>query len=173
MPSPVPPFKRLLSNYIIDDNSCWIWRGNILKTGYGQIKVFGKMYSTHRFSYELHKGTIPNNLEVMHLCNNKLCINPDHLKTGTHKENIQQAIRDGLLNHKNIKYKSVSGINKSQSKQVFVKGSVYGSINEAEKLLGVGSGTVSYWIRHKPNLARIITKENFINQKQNQNGYIK
>jgi hypothetical protein len=162
MPAAIPPFKRLLSNYKVNELGCWIWQGSIA-SNYGQIKVFGKMRTTHKYSYELHKGNIDIGFEVMHLCNNKLCINPDHLKKGTHKENMQQAIKDKLLDHSKIKYRGVGGVERSQSKQVFVKGKAYGSLNEAEKKLELGSGTVAYWIKNKPNVARLISKEEYIN----------
>ncbi len=171
MPAPKPPFKRLITNYQTNSQGCWIWQGRATKAGYGQIKVFGKIVSVHRYSYELHKGNIAKSLEVMHTCNNKLCINPDHLILGTHKENIKQAIKDKLLDHSKINYKGVGGINRDQSIQVLVKGIAYGSIREAEQVLKLGKGTVRYWVKNKPDIARLITKQEYYQLKNKEYEY--
>jgi len=58
------------------------------KDGYGNFNFFDKTLLVHRFSYQLFKGDIPMNLELDHLCRNKLCVNPDHLEAVTHRENV-------------------------------------------------------------------------------------
>ena len=82
-------------------DGCWIWTATKTK-GYGRMKVDGKMKLAHRFSYEIHKGAIPSGLEVMHACNNKPCVNPDHLSAGTHSKNIADAGKDGLMSRLKI-----------------------------------------------------------------------
>lgn len=75
----------------IKDNfkDCWNWTGYQTIWGYGSIKVNDKMMRSHRMAYMLSKGKIPNGLQVQHLCNNRLCCNPDHLVIGNHSKNIQ------------------------------------------------------------------------------------
>lgn len=158
MPIKTPPFKRLYSNYkVVSD--CWIWQGNTQSSGYGCIKAFGVMVSCHRLSYELYNGKIPDGMEVMHSCDNPLCINPDHLSLGTHKDNMRDMIKKGRA--KRGKPNPVSGVDRWQSHQVFVLGKPYGSKKEAERALGLGSGTVSYWVKNRPEKARIITIEEY------------
>jgi len=167
MAGSTPPFERLLSNYTLDPKTmCWVWDGSVMNSGYGQIKAFGKMVSTHRYSYELHKGEIRDGLHVLHLCDNKLCINPDHLHLGTHSDNLAEASERGLMrsgnNHPNFGKPSINkGANSKQSIQVIVKGKAYGSIKQAEYDLGVSHGTVRYWLDNKPGLAKVITKKEF------------
>lgn len=65
--------------------------------GYGAIKVNGKVQSAHRVSYEAFKGEIPDGLLILHACDNRKCINPDHLSVGTHAENMKDAYQKGRL----------------------------------------------------------------------------
>jgi HNH endonuclease len=81
-------------------NNCHIWKGAKSQAGYGVYKIFRKdnskdfkLYFCHRLIYELIKGPI-NELHILHSCDNPLCVNPDHLRTGTHAENMKdKAIR--------------------------------------------------------------------------------
>jgi len=155
-----PPFKRLYRKTLKNNTTeCLEWTGSVSGSGYGQIKVFGKMVGCHRLSYELHNGAIPIGFEVIHSCDNPICINPDHLSIGTHLENINDMIKKGR--RVQGKPNPSKGINKSQSRQVCVLGKPYGSMKEAENTLGKGSGTISYWINHKPEKAVFITKEEY------------
>lgn len=157
MPKKIPPFKRLYSNTRKTSSGCIEWLGQKSSSGYGQIKAFNKMVGCHRLSYELYNGAIPFGLEIMHSCDNKICVNPDHLIAGTHKRNMSDASDRGLMRR---------GIKNSQSKQVMVLGICYGSVKEAERAIGVGSGTVLYWIRNKPDKAKYISRKKY-NEAQN------
>ena len=78
---------------------CWIWDAVVDSSGYGFLKGEGgkhaKNISAHRYSYTLHHGPIPDGLVVMHSCDNRRCVNPDHLSVGTHKDNTQDMISKG------------------------------------------------------------------------------
>ena len=164
MPAPIPPFKRLLAGYRVNHGTgCWEWTGHKSSVGYGLIKVFGRMSSVHRYSYELHKGPIPEGLHILHECDNKVCINPDHLRAGTHAENIEDAVARGLIRkgpaHTLYGKSRPTEYYASFSKPVMVMGKIYLSLNDAERQLGLGSGTVSYWIKHHPHKASLVIKE--------------
>lgn len=76
-------------NNIVEDGECWIWQGTVSSNEYGVITLDGVNRPTHVLSYELSNGEIPEGLFVLHKCNRKLCINPDHLYIGTHNDNMR------------------------------------------------------------------------------------
>ena len=159
MPKAVAPFIRLMSGYSVNSCGCWIWNKSKYKSGYGWLKVFGRPVSAHRYSYQLHKGDIPEGMEILHSCDVKLCINPDHLSVGTHKENMAEAkARERLKSGSRHPMFGRSVKKPRQSNVVEVLGKVYESQNKAELSLGLGSGTVKYWIENKPEKAKIIKK---------------
>jgi hypothetical protein len=68
---------------------CWLWTAAPYD-GYGRLKVDGGMVLTHRFSYDLQVGPIPDGLQLDHLCRVTLCVNPYHLEPVTHRENTMR-----------------------------------------------------------------------------------
>lgn len=79
----------LLSRYRTDqETGCWRYTGHIINTGYGTISVNGQSTLTHRLSYELFVGHIPNGWIVDHKCGYRNCFNPDHLRTITFYDNV-------------------------------------------------------------------------------------
>ncbi len=74
--------------YVICEGGCWEWVGANTGTGYGQIWVDGKKVRAHRWMYEQNSGPVPECLVLDHLCRKRDCVNPDHLRIVTHRENI-------------------------------------------------------------------------------------
>lgn len=67
---------------------CWIWTGNRNSSGYGRIKKQGKMRLVHRLAYELFVGAVPDGMVLDHLCRQRGCCNPAHLRPVTNRENL-------------------------------------------------------------------------------------
>ena len=93
---------RIISQQLIDSDmsDCVIFSGvGSAKGGYGRINVSsnGKVrsFAAHRVAYEIRNGELSEGLIVRHTCHNPRCINPNHLKCGTHKQNADDRVKAG------------------------------------------------------------------------------
>ena len=75
---------------------CWEWTACLNNKGYGEFKVNSKKINAHRFSYQLHHNRlIQEGLCIMHICDNRKCVNPNHLSEGTLHENNTDRMNKG------------------------------------------------------------------------------
>jgi hypothetical protein len=89
---PVDPEIRFF-NKVKKTDTCWYWLGaKHSYKGYGSFSNGKKIVRTHRFAYEHFVGSIPDNLCVLHKCDNPSCVRPDHLFLGTNKDNVDDKL---------------------------------------------------------------------------------
>jgi len=85
-------------------DDCWLWTAATNEYGYGRIRVGEKKKSSHRVSWQLVHGDIPNSMDVLHSCDTRYvpgdityrrCCNPAHLWLGTNQDNIDDMVKKG------------------------------------------------------------------------------
>ena len=86
--------KRFWS-HVVKTDGCWCWSAARNPSGYGMV-VMGRIHiMAHRFSYALAYGNFDPQMDVLHSCDNPPCVRPDHLKLGTHEQNMHDMVRRG------------------------------------------------------------------------------
>jgi hypothetical protein len=109
---------RFNKKYSIDSNGCHIWIGSKTHDNYGQFWYKKRLWLAHRAAYEIWVGKIPEGMTIDHICENTLCVNPNHLQVMTLKENILKSngisaiharkthcINGHLLSDDNVRYR--------------------------------------------------------------------
>lgn len=80
-----------------DVGKCREWTGSVSKRGYGYLRINKTSYRVHRLAYETFCGGIPEGMCVLHSCDNRKCINPEHLFVGTNADNTKDMIGKGRM----------------------------------------------------------------------------
>lgn len=81
---------------------CWNWLGALDSDGYGVFRDNKKIKKAHRFSFEINKSSIKENLVLDHICRNRRCVNPNHLEAVRITTNIERGLT-GIINRNKIK----------------------------------------------------------------------
>ena len=82
---------KRLKDKCIEKDGCILFTGASTPSGYGYMWNGVKAVPVHRLSYLLHNGSLPEQLEIDHLCRKRNCVNPLHLEAVTHRENMRRS----------------------------------------------------------------------------------
>lgn len=130
---------RFLSHVSPEPNSgCWIWTASYFNSGYGKFAETPKKSKlAHRVSYGLFCSEIPDKHYVCHKCDNKSCVNPDHLFLGTPQENSNDMVRK----NRQAKHSQIRECRLTREQAKVIMESTL-SIKEIAKILNVSYGIV-------------------------------
>lgn len=105
-------------------DDCWVWSLYVNSDGYGTLTFAGRHgLLAHRVMYELSAGLIPEGITVDHVCFNRACVNPDHLRLLSHSENagnqrssyLTECVKGHLFDDRNTYLRPASSRNGRRS----------------------------------------------------------
>ena len=144
--------ERLIARSVRNPlNDCMEWQGCLGRNGYGMLGVGNRrVVQAHRAAYAAFKGEFDESLFVLHRCDNRKCINPEHLFAGTRQDNMKDMVANGR------KPPSRPKLSKEQVKTILAQLADGATNKDLANEYGVHQSTVSHirhgrvWKRHVP-----------------------
>ena len=122
----------------------WQWRASKNASGYGIIGVGDKVELAHRLSYKIHNGQIPDNMQVLHTCDDRGCVNPEHLYLGTNHDNIMDRVKRNRKGDVSGEKNGLSKLNKKQILEIRERYKNGENQHSIGKQYGVCKATIYY-----------------------------
>jgi hypothetical protein len=132
------------------DNACWLWTGSTFRNKYGRLRWCGHIRKAHRVSYLIAHGELPDDLCVLHSCDNPQCVNPAHLSLGTPLDNASDRVakgRSGKTYGPRYDLRRLSEAQYAEIRRRYNEGGVSQQALAAE--FGVGQMTISRAVHRK------------------------
>lgn len=141
-----PLIERFKRRYVVNkETGCWEWQRTTLK-GYGAISVDNVLQYAHRVSYELFVGPIPDGALVCHRCDNRRCVNPEHLYAGDYIDNMRDAQERGQYFRERARNVRLKQATVDEIRELWATGQ-YTQRELAEKF-GTAQGHISRLVRN-------------------------
>ena len=133
------------------NGDCWEWAAGLFTSGYGQVRLAGHPYRTHRVSYSLFNNIELDSKEyICHSCDNIVCVNPNHLFLGDALINMRDKInkhRDKYLSHDNHPLARLTQANVEEIRQLYASGKY--TQKQLANLFGVARTNISLIVNNK------------------------
>ncbi len=130
-------FLSKVNTHDFEHDKCWIWQGASKGNGYGNVRLGTKNITAHRHAYILFVGDVPDDMDVCHTCDNRFCVNPDHLFVGSRKDNMVDCSEKGRAKgHHKIRFNEKL---KQEAMRLLVNGNDVGVVT---RLLGTSRNNV-------------------------------
>lgn len=141
------PWQDRFDAYVLKvPSGCWEWQSALSKDGYGQLSIHGEGQYAHRVSYERFIGPIPQGMFVCHTCDNRKCVNPNHLFAGSQGDNMRDAVRKRRTPHGANHHRArVSDAVISEIRARFSLGDV--SVAALARQYELSPNTVYHWVK--------------------------
>ena len=135
---------------INETTGCWEWKRATQRNGYGVARFNGKTVRAHRLAYEIANGQrVSPSLDVCHHCDNRACVNPDHLFAGTRADNMQDCAAKKRLVMPHL-YGEMCPASKLSEDDVRAIRSIRGiSQREIGRRYNVDKGTIAHILHRK------------------------
>ena len=154
--------QEIFQNCDLDkETGCWNWNRSTDPSGYGSVKYNGKKYNTHRLVWILLYRKLNKDIYVCHKCDNRKCINPDHLFVGTQSDNMQDCANKNRI-YRKLSKDAMHGADNTCAKISWADANkircLYTTGNYTYEKLGKIYGL------HKTNIGRIIRNVSYKSQ---------
>ncbi len=119
MTSPSVSLEQRFWVKVQKSDGCWLWIGAGAKFNgerYGTLNYRGRHYGAHQIAWIITHGVIPDSQYVLHTCDNKLCVRPDHLFLGTQIDNIKDMVSKGRSRMQSQPWTILRGSQQNQAK---------------------------------------------------------
>lgn len=127
---------------------CWNWIASTFKNEYGKFRDDkGNTTYAHRKSYEFYNGKIKKGMQICHSCDNRLCVNPEHLFQGSAKDNVEDMIKKGRNVTSNGSKSGMAKLDEGEVKNIRALRSVGYAASYIAKIYNVERNTIYYCTR--------------------------
>jgi hypothetical protein len=130
--APVRSIAERFWEKVEQTDDCWLWNANLDGYGYGRFRLGEKKERSHRVSWELAFGPIPEGLHVLHKCDTPACVRPDHLFLGDRFANMRDASHKGRMRG-SVKGRKGAGAKGEANKSARLTESQVGEIRQSEE----------------------------------------